>query len=240
MVTTYVQPGKTVTFTAPAGGVSSGDGVNLGAMFVIAAFDAAAAAECEGSREGVFTMTKTASEHAFAAGDTVYFDAADGLATGASAGTRAIGVAVAAATLAATSVDVLLMPNMEPAVQSGSFLVEPATLSVGSNQVGPTLPLGAVITRAWYRVLTTLTSATADTAAIGIGFTTDDANGIVASVTIAAGGNAWDAGFHETIQDGDITAATVALTAARQFDVTVVTEVPSAGEFAVHYEYVRT
>ncbi len=80
---------------------------------------------------------------------------------------------------------------------------------------GPTIPNHAIVTRAFYVVKTTFTSAT-DAATIGIGFATDDAAGIVATTAISAGGNLWDAGAHEGIQDGTVAAFGNKLTADRK------------------------
>jgi hypothetical protein len=84
---------------------------------------------------------------------------------------------------------------------------------------GEALPSGALITRAWYFVTQTFTSAT-DAATIGIGIVTDDVDGIVANVSISHGGNAWDAGGHEAIQDGTVANFANPCTAARKLHLT--------------------
>ena len=54
----YVQEGETVTVAAPTGGVKSGDGVLVGALFGVACFDALQTAEVEIQTEGVFDLPK--------------------------------------------------------------------------------------------------------------------------------------------------------------------------------------
>lgn len=113
--------------------------------------------------------------------------------------------------------------------------------AVATAYLGPVFPVGTMVTRAFYRVLTTFTSAT-DAATIGIGFATDDANGIVAATAISAGGNIWDAGAtpnHECIQDGAAANFGELLTAARQLQFTRGgAEVLTAGKLVLVVEYV--
>lgn len=93
----FVQPGKTVTITAPSGGVISGGGVLVGSLFGVAASTAAAGASVEIVIEGVFDLAKAAG--AVGQGDPIYWDAANSLATtAANAGAnKLIGVATEAA-----------------------------------------------------------------------------------------------------------------------------------------------
>jgi predicted RecA/RadA family phage recombinase len=92
----YVQPGKTITLTAPTGGVTAGLGYFIGGVFVIATGTVAATLPFEGMTEGVFDLAKTSAQ-AWSEGDDVYWDAANSRATTFIVGTRRIGVAVAAA-----------------------------------------------------------------------------------------------------------------------------------------------
>ena len=68
----YVQPGDTVTMTSPSGGLLSGDPVVIGAVFGIAAADAAQGDEVELVTTGVFELAKSAG--AVGEGATVWFD----------------------------------------------------------------------------------------------------------------------------------------------------------------------
>ncbi len=72
----YVQPGKVITLTAPMGGVVPGQGVLIGTIFVLATSVAAAGAEFEGEREGVYDLDTKDSE-TYSEGDEVYFNPAD-------------------------------------------------------------------------------------------------------------------------------------------------------------------
>ncbi|KAA5599234.1 DUF2190 family protein [Blastochloris sulfoviridis] len=90
----FVQSGRMLTLTAPSGGVASGDGVMVGSVFGVAAFDAAEGAEVEVATEGVFSLKKTTGA-AWIVGQPVFWNASAGEA--ATSGDLQIGVAVAAA-----------------------------------------------------------------------------------------------------------------------------------------------
>jgi predicted RecA/RadA family phage recombinase len=102
----YVQPGETLTLIAPTGGVKSGDGFLVGAIFAVAAYDAAAGTDVEGSTIGVFDLPKDAS--VIAQGQSVYWDnVAEKITTTATANTL-VGKAVVAAGGSATTARVLI------------------------------------------------------------------------------------------------------------------------------------
>jgi len=93
----YVQDGKVITVTAPAGGVSSGDGVLIGAgLFGVAQKDAAAGDPVAIVTRGVFELPKTSAQ-AWTVGALIYWDADPGECTTTSTDNTIIGVAVAAA-----------------------------------------------------------------------------------------------------------------------------------------------
>jgi predicted RecA/RadA family phage recombinase len=69
---TYVQPGNTITLTAPYA-VTSGDGLLVGSIFGAAAGTAALGEAVETAVEGVYDLKKVASQ-AWAAGDKIYRD----------------------------------------------------------------------------------------------------------------------------------------------------------------------
>src|SRR3954453_15661154 len=76
----FVQPGNVLTAVAPTGGVSSGDGLLVGAaLFGVCAYDALEAAEVEVSIEGVYNLPKPAG--VIAQGTILYWDAGAGQAT---------------------------------------------------------------------------------------------------------------------------------------------------------------
>ncbi len=112
-----------------------------------------------------------------------------------------------------------------------------ALRTIASHGLGVYLPDNAIITRAWYEVLTTFTSAT-DAATIAITIPTDDVAGIVAATAISAGGNVWDAGNHEAIQTGTAANYSEKCTAERELTATVAVEALTAGKFRLYCEYV--
>ena len=70
---TFVQPGRSITVAAPAGGVSSGDGVLIGNLFGSAQGDALATEDVEILTEGVAEIAKT-SALAISVGDRLFWD----------------------------------------------------------------------------------------------------------------------------------------------------------------------
>ena len=68
----YVQPGNTITLTAPYA-VASGDGLLVGSIFGVAAGTAALGEAVEAALNGVYDLKKVASQ-AWAAGDKIYWD----------------------------------------------------------------------------------------------------------------------------------------------------------------------
>jgi predicted RecA/RadA family phage recombinase len=91
----FIQPGETMTFTAPAGGVVSGKGYKIGQLFVVAAHSANAGAKFEGQVVGVFDLPKAASQ-AWTEGALVYWDDTEGECTTTATGNLLIGVAATA------------------------------------------------------------------------------------------------------------------------------------------------
>lgn len=113
--------------------------------------------------------------------------------------------------------------------------------SVGAIGLGVTLPDNAIVTRAWYHVVTTFTSPTGpDNATVALGITSDDATGIVAALAINDVSNIWDAGNHEGIQDGAVSNFSTQTTAARELILTVGVEDLTAGKLILFCEYVIT
>ena len=90
----YVQPGNTITLTAPYA-VTSGDGLLVGSIFGIAAGDAANAETVEVALVGVFDLKKVASQ-AWSVGDKVYWDDTNKRCTNVATGNTLIGVAIEA------------------------------------------------------------------------------------------------------------------------------------------------
>lgn len=91
----FIQPGNTVTMTAPYA-VTSGGGLKVGSLFGVANTSAASGAAVEADIVGVFRMSKVSAQ-AWAAGDKVYWDDAAKLMTTVTTGNLLIGVALEAA-----------------------------------------------------------------------------------------------------------------------------------------------
>lgn len=111
--------------------------------------------------------------------------------------------------------------------------------AISTIGLGVTIPDNSYITRSWLEVITTLTSAT-DAATVAIELPTDATNGIVSAVAISNGGNPWDAGLHEGIQDGAVANYTTKTTGAREISATIAVEAVTAGKFIVFCEYATT
>jgi len=70
----YIQEGKTLELTAPAGGVVSGVGYMIGGLFAVASTTEAAAAKFSGCVSDVFEMPKEATTAVFTEGETCFWD----------------------------------------------------------------------------------------------------------------------------------------------------------------------
>lgn len=103
----YIQPGRTLTITAPSGGVTSGHGVLTGTLFGIATSDAAAAAEVEILTEGVVEIGKTSALQ-IDVGDRVFWDATNKVVNKTATAQVCVGVAVSAAANPSSTVRILL------------------------------------------------------------------------------------------------------------------------------------
>jgi len=89
------QNGDVITVAAPAGGVTSGDFVQVGSLTGVAQSDAAVGVDVPIVRSGVFELGKTSAQ-AWTVGAKIYATAAGEMTTTASTNTL-VGVAVAAA-----------------------------------------------------------------------------------------------------------------------------------------------
>ena len=90
----YVQPGNTLTLTAPYA-VTSGGGLLVGAIFGVAAGDVASGATVEAALTGVFDLTKIGSQ-AWTVGAKVYWDDTNKRCTTVATDNTLVGVAVEA------------------------------------------------------------------------------------------------------------------------------------------------
>ncbi len=104
----FVQKGDMVTVVAPAGGVTSGDGVLIGTLFGVAVRDAAAGENVDIAVSGVFDLPKVAAQ-THAVGEAVGWDPATDEVNDTIAGAVIeIGKVLVAAGAATTSVRVRL------------------------------------------------------------------------------------------------------------------------------------
>lgn len=106
---TFVQEGRSLPLIAPRT-LTAGTGFLVGAIFAIAASDAANGAAVEGQREGVFDITKEAPL-VIAAGARVFWDNTNFRVTTTATSNFCIGYAAVAALSADTIVRVVLGPN---------------------------------------------------------------------------------------------------------------------------------
>lgn len=97
----FVQTGDTLTLTAPAGGVVSGQAFMVGSIFAVAAYDAAEGEDVEADVVGVFDIGKAAG--VVTQGAALYWDADAKVLTTVATGNTLVAVATeAAADTAAT------------------------------------------------------------------------------------------------------------------------------------------
>lgn len=92
----FIQPGHTITLTAPTGGVTSGTPIKIGQILVVPATTVAEGLPFEGHVTGVFDLPKVGSQ-AWVEGALIYFDngADKKHCTTTASGNLLIGVAVA-------------------------------------------------------------------------------------------------------------------------------------------------
>ena len=88
----FIQPGNTITLAAPAA-VTSGAGVLVGAIFGIAAHDAASGENVEVVTTGVFDINKIGSQ-AWSVSEKVYWDNTNKRATKIATDNTLIGVCI--------------------------------------------------------------------------------------------------------------------------------------------------
>ncbi|APZ52174.1 DUF2190 family protein [Salipiger abyssi] len=101
----YIQAGNVITFTAAAT-TAAGQGVLQGALFGVAATDAASGEEFEAAVTGVFELPKAAG--ALTKGQKVYWSSANANVTATATGNTLIGAVIEAAADAASLAKVRL------------------------------------------------------------------------------------------------------------------------------------
>lgn len=116
MAQNFIQPGHNLDLIAPSGGVTSGKGVLIGTLFVVAATTATVGAAFVGHACGVFDLDKVSAQ-AWAVGDAIYWDDTAKKATTVATGNTPIGHATAVAANPSSTGYVLL--NHGPAGVAG-------------------------------------------------------------------------------------------------------------------------
>lgn len=128
----------------------------------------------------------------------------------------------------------------------------PSHRSIAAHGLGVTLPLKAIITKFWYDVVTTFTSATD---AGTIAYHAQSAGDLLAALAISDATNVHDAGIHagkpgypnlgaDSAHDSQVelaalfAATQIKLTAARELTATVAVEALTAGKAVLFVEYV--
>ena len=136
--------------------------------------------------------------------------------------------------------DITNLNNVEGASKLGKFLGwktgfarcefdASSGKAIGAHGLGLTIPKGSLVTKAYYKVLTTFTDGASDTATIALHV--KSANDLVSAIAINDGSNPWDAGgavvatptgsmaneIDNDAADNEVTAtvATAALTAGK-------------------------
>jgi predicted RecA/RadA family phage recombinase len=105
----YVQPGDSLALAVPyAGGVTSGQGVLVGALFGVAAVDGAQNAVIECQTKGVFDIAKEPAL-AITAGARLFWDNTNRRLTTTATGNFQVGLATLAALAADTTVRAVLL-----------------------------------------------------------------------------------------------------------------------------------
>lgn len=201
---------------------------------------------------------------AITAGDTIY-RAADGKVASSGSG-DAIGIAAESAAADGDFIDGIVQPATSAAgsgtadglvnVRLARATFDPSANSgertIGAHGLGVTLPDNAIITRAWFDVVTTFTSATD---AGTIAFMAEGAGDLQAALAISDARNMFDAGIHaglpghpnlgadaahdSAVEVAALFAATnIKLTAARELTATVAVEALTAGKAVLFVEYV--
>ena len=106
----YIQTGKSLDLTAPAGGVLSGQAIKVGAIVGFVSADTVAGDKFVLNTKGVF-LCNTDTGTAWAEGDLVYWDDTNKVFTKTSASNTKVG-AVVIAKLAADTTSTIYLPGI--------------------------------------------------------------------------------------------------------------------------------
>lgn len=184
----------------------------------------------------------TSTVHGLKTGDTVVLTTAGTLPTGLSASTAYYVIKVSSTVfkLATTRANAFAGTAINITATTGESTVAHVAHkgifgAINLLTQGTVIPDGAVITRTFYQVLTTFTSAT-DSATIALA--ANAANDITTATAISAGGNIWDAGSFVAGSQDNAIGNILKLTADRELLMTVGVDVLTAGKIKVYVEYI--
>ena len=125
--------------------------------------------------------------------------------------------------------------------------------TIAAHGLGVYIPDNAIIRRAWYDVITTFTTASADAGTLALHV--QAANDIVVADDVADALNPWDAGLHATIIGSPVlgaatvhdtalelavleAAAMLKMTAERELTATIAVQAFLTGKLVLYVEYV--
>lgn len=136
-------------------------------------------------------------------------------------------------------IDIKLPPSGTiKAIATGTYDFDVSGGTAGTIAIpGTSLPKNAIVTNAWYDVITTLSSAT-DASQVSLGIASDDSDGLLAPIAINHASNPWDAGVHAAIQDGAVANFANKTGDARAIEIKIAGEALTAGKLNVFAEYV--
>ena len=131
-------------------------------------------------------------------------------------------------------------PNLRSEIHVGRFSYDFATHggAVGAIPLRGVFPAGAMIIGGHLEVITTCTTASADsgTGALHI----KNANDIVTATAVSAGSNIWDAGLQKIAPTLATAATLIKLTADSQVIFTIAVAAFTAGRFNGYLQYVMS
>lgn len=156
----FIQPGNTVSLTAPAGGVASGGAVLAGGLFGVAATATDEGAPVECAVAGVFRLPAAAAD-TFTQGGRVFWDAAAGAITTVAAGNPAVGTVLVPAGPGAATVIVRLDPAGGSAAPVPVHVTARLADVSTAGSVFVPAPVTGTITAAWATLQGAITVADA-------------------------------------------------------------------------------
>lgn len=118
------------------------------------------------------------------------------------------------------------------------FAVDGGT--IGTKALAVTLPEGATVTTAFYKVITTCATAGGDAGTLALGIASDGPDEFVAAIAVSAGGNVWDVSGDWVACSPIGTAAsfTSETTAARTIVAVIAVQNFTAGKVLIYGEYI--